>query len=241
MAFDSTTTTESFGFQDNYQTTLADAMTDSQTTCELAELPTPDESTLVIEPGTDSEEEIYYTSKGEGLVNIPSVSAGRGVNGTAKAHNAGAVVKMMPTKAQMDTLKARGVSPVAAWEDWTPSLTNLSGGTLDYAKYIQLGKTVHFRFKYTLAGAGVAGGVTISLPVAPAATVGGYMGQSELHDYNGSIYLGGIYQTVAANGVNVNAFRADGTYLLANELSKTIPFTWAADDYIEIRGTYEAA
>lgn len=119
MVFDPTATTESFGFQDNYQTTLADAMTDSQTTCELSELPTPDESTLVIDPGTDSEEEIYYTSKGEGLVNIPSVSAGRGVNGTAKAHNAGAVVKMMPTKAQMDTLK---------------SLGTLTNGVLGYAQ-----------------------------------------------------------------------------------------------------------
>jgi len=102
MSFNPALVTSAFGFQDGYQTTLANSMTDSQTTCELTSLPTPTEGTLVIEPGTDNEEEIYYTSKGTGLVNIPSAVQGRGVNGTAHAHNAGVTVKMLVTKASMD-------------------------------------------------------------------------------------------------------------------------------------------
>lgn len=108
MAFNPSSVSINFGFADGYQTSLSGAMTDSQTTCELTVLPTPDEGTLVIEPETDNEEEIYYTSKGSGLVNIPSVSAGRGVNGTAKAHNSGVAVKMLVTKASMDSTKYLG-------------------------------------------------------------------------------------------------------------------------------------
>ena len=37
----------------------------------------------------------------------------------------------------------------AAWQSWTPTFTNMSGGTLNYAKYHQIGKTIHFRLKYT--------------------------------------------------------------------------------------------
>lgn len=129
----------------------------------------------------------------------------------------------------------------AAWTDWTPTLTNLSGGTLNYAKYIKIGKIVHFRFKYTLAGAGVAEGVSVSLPVEPAVTVGGYIGICEMFNYDGYRYIGRAFQNDTVSSVNIHAFRSDATYLSAVDLSSTIPFTWAADDYIEIRGTYEAA
>ena len=108
MAFNPLLCTENFTYQDGFQTTLSDAMTDSQTTCSLTVLPTGTEGTLVVEPGTTNEEEIYYTSKGTGVVNIPSASAGRGVNGTAKAHNSGVPVKMLFTKASIDALKYAG-------------------------------------------------------------------------------------------------------------------------------------
>lgn len=56
-----------------------------------------------------------------------------------------------------------------AWQSWTPTFTNLSGGTLNYAKYTRVGKTVHFRFKYTLGGAGMGTDPRITLPIAPHA------------------------------------------------------------------------
>jgi hypothetical protein len=39
-----------------------------------------------------------------------------------------------------------------AMATWSPTLTNISGGTTNLAKYIQIGKTVHFKFEYTFAG-----------------------------------------------------------------------------------------
>jgi len=105
MAFNPALVTSAFAYEDGFQTTLSNPMTDSQLTAEMASLPAGAEGTLVIEPGTANEEEIYFTSKGTGLVNIPSVSQGRGVNGTAHAHNSGVPVKMLITKASLDSLR----------------------------------------------------------------------------------------------------------------------------------------
>lgn len=111
MAFDPKTVSSNFGFQDGYQTTLSGSISDTDTAIPLSSLPTPSEGTIVIEPGTANEEEIYYTSKGSGVVNCSSASAGRGVNSTAVSHSSGATVKMLITKASFDSLKY-AVTPV---------------------------------------------------------------------------------------------------------------------------------
>jgi hypothetical protein len=114
MAYDPTTTTKAFGFQDGFQTTLGGAITASTTAIPLTLLPTPTEGTLVIEPGTVNEEEIYFTSSGAGVVNVPSAAAGRGVNGTAVSHSSGAIVKMLWTKAGADAIKQGGFPAIKA-------------------------------------------------------------------------------------------------------------------------------
>jgi hypothetical protein len=67
------------------------------------------------------------------------------------------------TNAKLDTASG-GIG--AAWLTWTPTFANLSGGTLNYAKYIQIGKTVHYRLKYTLAGAGMGTAPTFTAPTS---------------------------------------------------------------------------
>lgn len=132
MAFNPVLVTENFAYEDGFQTTLSDAMTDSQTTCPLTSLPTGSEGTLVIDPGTDNEEEIYYTSKGTGVVNIPSAAQGRGVNGTAKAHASGITVKMLVTRTSLDALKYAGAVAVkkkAGWDFLAASGTRASATT----------------------------------------------------------------------------------------------------------------
>lgn len=108
MAFNPANCTENFTYQDGFQTTLSSAITASDTAIPLTLLPDGVEGTLVAEPGTDNEEEIYFTSKGTGVVNCPSASAGRGVNSTAIAHNSGVVVKMLVSKASMEALQYGG-------------------------------------------------------------------------------------------------------------------------------------
>jgi hypothetical protein len=105
MAYDPTATTNNFAVEDGFQTTLSSSINATDLAIPLTTLPTGSEGLLVIEPGTASEEEIYYTSKGTGVVNVPSTSAGRGVNGTATSHASGVTVKMLVSKAMLDSIK----------------------------------------------------------------------------------------------------------------------------------------
>jgi len=138
--------------------------------------------------------------------------------------------------------------PGGEWESWTPTFTNLSGGTLNYAKYTLIGKTVNFKIKYTMAGANVAGSVTVTVPVDAATDYAGSaenrepLGNVIFRDAATAVFLGLIYfsGTTRTNFLIV-ANNASGTYLSATAISSTIPFTWAATDTLQISGTYEAA
>lgn len=109
MAFDPTTVTSNFGYQDGFQTTLSSGINGTDTVIPLSALPTPTEGTLVIDAGNSKEEEIYFTTSGSGNVNVTSVSAGRGINGTSSvSHDSGATVKMLVTKASLQALTYGG-------------------------------------------------------------------------------------------------------------------------------------
>jgi hypothetical protein len=129
------------------------------------------------------------------------------------------------------------------WQTWAPTLTNLSGGTLNYAKFIQDGKTVQFRFKYTLASAGVSGLIRVTLPVTSV-----YVGSAEI--IPGSVMLldigtsafSGVMVPASATAFDIKVYGAAGTYVnLDASTSSTIPHTWASGDVIYCAGSYEAA
>jgi len=126
-----------------------------------------------------------------------------------------------------------------AWADWTPVFTNLSGGTLNYAKYVKIGNTVHFRLKYTLGGAGVGSAPTITLPVATSTNFLLLpIGNAILLD-NGVGYYSG---DVVIN--NTTTFRIWNrytviTWLASTDITAISPFTWTSDDVIYISGTYD--
>lgn len=131
--------TSNFAYQDGYQTTLSSAITASDLAIPLTALPDGTEGTLVIDAGTSSEEEIYFNSQGAGVVNCPSATLGRGINGTtAVAHNSGATVKMLITKASLDVLKnmtAMSSNILAGWissesETWTYANWSDNKGTV---------------------------------------------------------------------------------------------------------------
>ena len=130
----------------------------------------------------------------------------------------------------------------AAWQTYTPTFTNLSGGTLNYFKYIQIGKTVYWRMKYTMAGANVTGQVSFTLPVAHAT------------DYDSRHILGIGVASTSAGGFNkisagpngsgpliVWADNASGTYVQYTATSSTVPITWASGSILALSGEYEVA
>ncbi len=181
MAFSPQASTASFGYEDGFQTTLSSSITASTTAIPLTGLPTPTEGTLVIEPGTANEEEIYYTSSGAGVVNCPSAADGRGLNGTtAVTHTSGAAVKMLVSKASFDVIKfggalstgtsAIGIRAAAirleAWGTHSSTITGFSGTPTQSIKYIKYGRTLHVEFSIT--GTSNATSLTFTLPFAAA-------------------------------------------------------------------------
>lgn len=67
--------------------------------------------------------------------------------------------------------------PMNAWESWTPTLgqgaTSNIAKTVDYARYVRIGRTIFANFYLTVTGTGTAAAsVHISLPVALNATQG---------------------------------------------------------------------
>lgn len=127
-----------------------------------------------------------------------------------------------------------------AWQTWVPTLTNLSGGSQTFAKYIQIGKTVFFRFEYALAGANISGSVSFTLPVTAAHSGRFMLSEATLVDTGTAAFEGFITMTNTTT-VAIQVRNVSGTYATGSNLSSTVPHTWANTDIISVMGMYEAA
>lgn len=131
-----------------------------------------------------------------------------------------------------------------AFTSWTPTFVNLSGGTLNYAVYIQVGKLVHFKWKYTLGGAGMGTLPTFTVPVTmssrTASTTDTYQVHVNMNDASGNVYPGGA-AWADSNTFTMYALNAASTWLTYGSITATVPFTWTSTDYIMAQGWYEAA
>jgi len=125
------------------------------------------------------------------------------------------------------------------WQSWTPTLTRISGGTLNYAKYLRVGKTNICRFKYTFAGAGITGvDPIVSLPIAlnadlvtPGETL---LGTVSLINLSTDFYAGQVF----ISSTSSISFRVQ-TGTTINGISSTVPFTWGTGDFIQAHFMYE--
>lgn len=134
--------------------------------------------------------------------------------------------------------------PGGEWNDWTPTLTSLSGGTINVSKYKQVGKTVFFIFRYTLAGAGMGTNPRFTLPVTAAThtaiTDTNPLSQVSILD-SGTARYSGICSWSSTTQWAIQVQNVGSTYPSATQITSTVPFTWAANDYVLVHGTYEAA
>lgn len=182
----------------------------------------------------------------DGVTGVNAASINNPINTIANDYNGNITDANISASAAIAFSKVAGGSATAlvAWQSYVPTLTSLSGGTLNYAKYVQVGKTVFVRFKYTLAGAGVGTGPGISLPVTANSDYTGtetgetYLGTVSLIDTGISFYVGAVMQlsttTVRFRYMNSNP-------LSMGAITSTLPFTWGANDYIQCHFCYEAA
>lgn len=140
---------------------------------------------------------------------------------------------------------ANGVVSVSEWKNYTPTLTGVSGGTLTVARYVKVGKTVFFKLHYTLAGAGVTGSITFTLPSTANETGNDYqkpIGTAAIVDAGTALYDGKtIFADNTYTKAAIRAINAAGSYSTLTNTSSTVPFTWGAGDFFSVEGCYEEA
>lgn len=132
-----------------------------------------------------------------------------------------------------------------AWASYTPTFTNLSGGTLNYGKYMQIGKTVFFKVKYTMSGTNISGLVKVTAPVSiaqpsPSATSDTFSVVVEYVDFGGNAYPG-IAAVDSSSAFSLYCVDASGSFASYAGINASKPLTWGNNDYFIVSGHYEAA
>lgn len=127
------------------------------------------------------------------------------------------------------------------WQTWSPTFVNLSGGTLNWSTYTQIGKTVFYRLKYTLGGAGVSGSVTFTLPATSNAS---YDPRTIIGAGFASTAPGSFYKVDVGWGSTTTAVlfasQVGTTYISEAVFSSSTPVTWASGSLLSVQGSYEA-
>ena len=127
---------------------------------------------------------------------------------------------------------------LGAWTSWTPTLAGTGwaiGNGSFTAKYVQIGKTVHFRLVVAFGTSSTYGSVapTLTLPVTAA---------------NANAMLIDAYGTPAGVVTRLTALQSNTTTLQVQtfaavpvNVTSAVPGTWTNGNGIFISGTYEAA
>lgn len=129
------------------------------------------------------------------------------------------------------------------WQSWVPVYTNVTAGDgVTMAKYIQMGKTIFYRLRFTLGStSAVSGAITFSAPVALNADYAGNdtIGTAEFLDTGTAGYLAMAIVT-GGGAIELRPLAAGGTYTTyTTGASSTVPFTWANGDSFQVTGFYE--
>lgn len=128
---------------------------------------------------------------------------------------------------------------MTAWSAYTPTLGGgwvLGNGSLAGA-YFQIGKLVFFNILYQVGSTDTKSGVLSFLLPTPAKSVFSMpVGVAFLADDSSSARA-----SRTAASVGGNTIRIRGGTSTADDVSATVPWTWATNDTIEVNGNYEAA
>jgi hypothetical protein len=138
-----------------------------------------------------------------------------------------------------DSTAATGLKWDGAWTTYTSTLTNVTIGNGGFAtRYQKIGKTINFEMSLSLGStSSVTNYIQFSLPSIPA-RVGGY--STIIYDDSAATWFEGYFRN---NGVDSQMYlyviptnATWATYLLSGT---TTPFTWATNDNLYVRGSYE--
>lgn len=190
-----------------------------------------------------TDDDKFLTSDSSGATKLTPASIVKAYILDADSVGTTQIVDASVTNAKLSTADGE---PGGAWQDWTPTWTNVSGGTTTYAKYIQIGKTVHYRLKYTMAGANISGSASFTIPVAAFSDASNSasktpVGTAVYYDTNGGWIRGIAYLSSSTTVATLTTESVSSTYPSLATVTATVPFTWASGDTINVSGSYEAA
>lgn len=177
------------------------------------------------------------------VVTVGNVQLNNGTIGTSGA----VITASIATAAVTPEKLVSGAGTGWAWQNWTPSWTNVTvgNGTVT-AKYVQVGKGIFFRIALTLGTtSAISGQPTFTLPVTAvdpglSGTASPILGYAWIEDTGVTNYQGPFIQASTTEGaLRVN--NAASTYLTTSIISSTIPMTWGNGDSFNGYGYYEAA
>lgn len=136
----------------------------------------------------------------------------------------------------------------SGWGTWSPTYANLTvgNGTVE-AKYKQIGKTVHFKWIFTLGTTSSVGTApTVTFPVTAAETGVDSAGTPEYRSIGVCKFLDSGTQIYHGHTVPKStttfmpqASNAAGTYVTFATVSATVPFSFGTGDAIFCTGTYD--
>lgn len=134
-----------------------------------------------------------------------------------------------------------------AWQTWSPTLTNLTlGNGTQIAKYVQVGKTVFFRYALVLGTTSAVGSnPTISPPVAPNTdygTPGGefIIGQGEATCAGADYYL--MCEVLSSTTLRALLAGTASSFLGGRTaLTASVPGVWTTGNFFSLVGSFEAA
>ncbi len=138
--------------------------------------------------------------------------------------------------------EATGLKYAGAWTSYTPTWTNLTvgNGTL-VGRYCQVGKVVTASIKLTFGSTtAITGGfVLVTIPVTGVVN-GRFIGSLYMEDPGVTVATGFVKHD-ATTYVALVPGVSSGTYSGIANMSSTVPFTWATNDFMECFFSYEAA
>jgi hypothetical protein len=176
------------------------------------------------------------------IVNAKGDIIGASANDTPAITSVGANDTMLVADSTAATgLAYKSATTLYPWAAYTftPSGLTVGNGTL-VARYQQIGKLVNLEIDFLFGStSAITGIVVFGLPVT--AKLGSYTGAGVVAYGK---YAVGNYPGTATLQTTSNFYlgciQTSGTYGFENVISSTVPFTWANQDRITVRMTYEA-
>lgn len=143
-------------------------------------------------------------------------------------------------KVQIDVYMGGWQTLIHDWVTYTPTATNISGGTLT-ARYRRIGKQIEGELRHVLAGAGISGQPSYTLPVTAADGNVQHIGTGMLQDASPLTEYSAVVRKSSTTIIAPYAWAASLAYLQFVNVSATTPFTWANADVIDMKFSYRAA